>query len=420
MRILPATIDHADGFREAFLHAEPFRHVVIDGFFENNFAERLLDEFPRFDKRLAAAESGQIGGKAVNTQIAGIGPGYEDLYGFLSSRPFLDFMTRLSGLPDLVLDPAMYGGGTHENLHGQELDPHVDFNFDQTRKLHRRLNLIVYLNKDWRTEWGGALEIHSNPRRPQENRIRSFDPLFNRAVLFETNEYSWHGFPRIDLPEDRRNISRKSISIYLYTKERPALEIAPKHTTFYVQRPLPERFVPGYSLTAADVPELQGLLVRRDEWIECYQRDELNYSRKTEELGGYIGILKESIRTPLTGYALQKGLASGFHADLWVESRFEVRIEPLTPIVELILKGFRPDGSPPGIVRILINGEEAGKGEVGSGPFEIAVRLSPERKEPLDLGILCDAPANGGADERDLAFVLIELRARHSFTINRA
>ena len=413
MRIQPATIDHADEFREAFLHAEPFRHVVIDGFFENNSAEQLLDEFPSFDKRLATAEGGQIGRKAVNTQIAGIGPAYEDLYGFLSSRPFLDFMTRLSGVPGLVLDPAMYGGGTHENLHGQELDPHVDFNFDQTEKLHRRLNLIVYLNKDWRTEWGGALEIHSNPRRPHENRIRSFDPLFNRAVLFETNEYSWHGFPRIDLPEDKRHISRKSISIYLYTKERPAPEIAPKHATFYVQRPLPERFVPGYSLTAADVPELRALLVRRDAWIERYQRDELNCSRQTEELGSYIRILKESVRIPLTGYALQKGLASGFHADLWVESRFEVRIEPLTPIVELILRGFRPAGSPPGIVRILINGEEASKDRVGAGPFEIAARLRPERREPFDLGILCDTPANCGADERDLAFVLIELRARH-------
>lgn len=420
MRIPPATIDHADEFREAFLHAEPFRHVVIDGFFENNFVERLLDEFPTFDKRLAAAENGQIGGKAVNTQIARIGPAYEDLYGFLSSAPFLDFMSRLSGLPGLLLDPAMYGGGTHENLHGQELDPHVDFNFDQTEKLHRRLNLIVYLNKDWRTQWGGALEIHSNPRRPDENRICSFDPLFNRAVLFETNEYSWHGFPRIDLPEDKRHISRKSISIYLYTKERPAAEIAPKHATFYVQRPLPERFVPGYSLTAADVLESRALLVRRDDWIERYQRAELNYSREAEELRNYIRILKENIRIPLTGYALQKGAASGFHPDLWVESRFEARIEPLTPVVELIIKGFRPAGSPPGIARIVINGEEAGKGAVGAGPFEIGVRLHPERKEAFDLAILCDTPANGGSDERDLAFVLIELRARHSLTINRA
>ena len=214
LRISPPTSQRADEFRETFLHAQPFRYVVIDDFFENGFAERLRDEFPRFDRRLAVAETGETRGKAVNTRIAAISPAYEELYGFISSRPFLEFVSRLSGLPDLILDAQMYGGGTHENLHGQDLDPHVDLNFDQTRLLHRRLNLIVYLNKDWRLEWGGGLEIHSNPRRPDENAIRTVNPIFNRAVLFETNEYSWHGFPQIDLPEDKRHLSRKSISIY--------------------------------------------------------------------------------------------------------------------------------------------------------------------------------------------------------------
>lgn len=93
----------------------------------------------------------------------------------------------------------MYGGGIHDNLHGQELDPHVDFNYDEAIQLHRRLNLIVYLNKEWSSEWGGALEIHSNPRKPFENRVWSYDPLFNRCVMFETNGRSWHGFPQIDL-----------------------------------------------------------------------------------------------------------------------------------------------------------------------------------------------------------------------------
>jgi hypothetical protein len=320
LRIPPATSQRADEFRDTFLHAQPFRYVVIDDFFENDFAERLLDEFPSFDRRLAIAESGYTGGKAVNTQIASISPAYEELYGFISSKPFLEFVSRLSGLPDLILDPAMYGGGTHENLHGQELDPHVDFNFDQAEQLHRRLNLIVYLNKDWRQEWGGGLEIHSDPRRPGENEIRTFNPIFNRAVLFETNEYSWHGFPKIDLPEDKRHLSRKSISIYLYTKDRPAGEIAPKHATFYVQRPLPARFVPGHELSQEDVLELRALLIRRDQWIELYQRMELENSRKMEELHGYVRNLEKRIRVPLTGYVLQEGISSGLYAVCVVKS----------------------------------------------------------------------------------------------------
>ena len=88
--------------------------------------------------------------------------------------------------------------------------------------------------------WGGALEIHSDPRQPFENRVWSYDPLFNRWVMFETNERSWHGFPQIDLPPDRRHLSRRSISIYLYTKDRPAEEIPPIDPTFYVQRFRPQ------------------------------------------------------------------------------------------------------------------------------------------------------------------------------------
>ncbi len=300
-QISPAAWDDADRIRERFLHAKPFRHVAIEDFFDADFAQRLLDEFPSFDKHLAIAESGQAGGKAVNTKIATIGPAYQELYALLSSAPFLDYVSRLSGVEDLILDPAMYGGGTHENLHGQELDPHVDFNYDQTNRLHRRLNLIVYLNQGWRSEWGGGIEVHSNPRHPDENQIQTWAPIFNRAIMFETNEYSWHGFPKIELPEDRRTLSRKSISIYLYTKDRPANEIAPTHATFYVQRPLPARFAPGYKLGADDISELRRLLARRDRWIEFYQKMELDNSRNTAGLHGYIAHHREERQGPADG-----------------------------------------------------------------------------------------------------------------------
>jgi len=413
-RIQPATGARADELRRTFLHARPFRHVVIDDFFENDYAERLLDEFPSFDQRLAISESGHIGGKAVNTKIAAISPAYEDLYGFISSKPFLEYVSRLSGLPDLILDPAMFGGGTHENLHGQELDPHVDFNLDQAEQLHRRLNLIVYLNKGWCPEWGGGLEIHSNPRRPEENQIQTYNPIFNRAVLFETNEYSWHGFPKIELPEDKRHLSRKSISIYLYTKDRPAEEIAPRHGTFYVQRPLPQGLAPGHVLSAEDILELRRLLIRRDHWIESYQRKELDDSRRTEALISHIRSLEKCARLPLTGNVLQEGPAPGLHADLWASRSVKARIAPLKPVTELKLRGTRPEGSAAGVVRILVNGAQKGSGEVGAGPFSILARLQRKQREPFDIEVLCDSPAAKPAEDlRDLAFLMIELGALH-------
>src|ERR1700753_715805 len=120
-QISPVAYEEADQIRERFVNAKPFRHVVIEDFFDPAFAEKLLEEFPTFDKRLAKAESGEVGGKAGNTKIATIRPAYEALYSLLSSTPFLDYVSRLSGIEDLVPDPAMYGGGTHENLHGQDL-----------------------------------------------------------------------------------------------------------------------------------------------------------------------------------------------------------------------------------------------------------------------------------------------------------
>jgi len=201
-------------YRTCFTNGAPFKHAVIDGFLEKEFAKALLHEFPKFDEKLALNELGKVGGKAVNTNISQISPSY------------------------------------------------------------RRLNLLIYLNKDWKMEWGGAIELHSNPRDIASNQIKSFNVLFNRAVIFETNEYSWHGFPKIDLPVEERHRSRKSISVYLYTKERPKNELAPSHSTFYVQRPLPLRFRPGYQLTPSDIMELQTLLEKRDSWIKQYQKQE--------------------------------------------------------------------------------------------------------------------------------------------------
>src|ERR1700683_1584681 len=103
-------------YRDSFVHASPFKHTVIENFFEPNFAERLLADFPVFDPALAANEIyGGAWGKAVNTRIRQISPAYEELYELIDSAEFLDFMSQVSGIPGLLPDPTHYGGGTHEN-----------------------------------------------------------------------------------------------------------------------------------------------------------------------------------------------------------------------------------------------------------------------------------------------------------------
>ncbi|HET9218887.1 MAG TPA: 2OG-Fe(II) oxygenase [Terriglobia bacterium] len=259
-------------YRECFSRALPFHHVVIDDFLQKDEAEALLRDFPAFATQNALDDLGRVGGKAVIENIADISPFYARFAQWIQSPAFTDAISEITGISALLPDKTMFGGGTHENLNGQELDPHVDFNFDDRTGLHRRLNLLIYLNKEWDEAWGGSIELHSDPRHPDRNEIQSIVPLFNRAVIFETSEYSWHGFPAIHLPQDKLHLSRKSFSIYLYTKERPIEDVVAPHTTFYVQRPLPAHIQAGSPLSAEDFELIRGLISKRDSLIEFYQR----------------------------------------------------------------------------------------------------------------------------------------------------
>jgi Rps23 Pro-64 3,4-dihydroxylase Tpa1-like proline 4-hydroxylase len=255
-----------------FADARPFRHVVIDDFFDHETARALLREFPSFDPKFARNEAGEIGNKAVVEKIRALGPAYAALDDLIQTQAFLAMIGRITGIEKLCYDPWYYGGGTHDNRNGQELDPHIDFNRHPVDRSHRRLNLIVYLNPEWDDAWGGSLEIHRDPRAP-DNQVTLITPLFNRCVIFETNEISWHGFSRIALPPDKQHLSRRSIALYFYTAERPAEELADSHSTIYVDRPLPERFAAGHVLDRGDVEQLELLLNRRDQHNQRLYRE---------------------------------------------------------------------------------------------------------------------------------------------------
>jgi len=262
-----------------FHSADPFRHVVIDDFFTPDFCRQLISEFPAFDAEHARNEMGHVGGKAVFQNLAQLGSSYARLDQMLRGREFLTFVGRITGIPDLLYDPAYICGGTHDNVHGQELDPHVDFNYHPKTQRHRRLNLIVFLNPEWHEEWGGALQLHVNPwLPPDEDRVKTILPLANRSVIFETTERSWHGFKRIRLPPEKRNLSRRSIAVYYYSKERPVEETAPSHSTVYVPRGLPENFRAGHMLREEDVDAVRALLTRRDMQIRYLYEREIEFS----------------------------------------------------------------------------------------------------------------------------------------------
>lgn len=279
-------IDQSSELNNRFLGARPFRHIAIDGFLDEKFARSLLENFPAFDEKLAINEDGQVGGKAVHEKLSTLGPVWRKLDALVAGSEFRKLISNITGVAGLKFDPNYFGGGTHENLHGQSLNPHVDFNFHPLTRQHRRLNLILYLSPHWDQSWGGSIELHKDPYLPpSEDEIVTITPAFNRCVIFETNEYSWHGFKRINLPEDKRNLSRKSFALYYYTDERPAEEVGAEHSTIYVEEHLPEHYEAGMTFGEEELQHVKNLLTSRDQHLKRLYKDiqrlnmDLNYLR---------------------------------------------------------------------------------------------------------------------------------------------
>jgi len=215
-----------------YAQATPFAHVRLDGVFEPAVLDRILDEFPgaraiewidfksENDKKLASRDEKQLG------------PLTRSFIHALNSAPFISFLEALTGIEGLIPDPHLEGGGLHQILPGGFLKIHADFNRYERLKLDRRLNVLIYLNKDWEDAWGGHLELWS---KDMKTCVEKIAPVFNRMVVFSTTDTAFHGHPEpLKCPEGR---SRKSIAMYYYTNGRPGSETAPAHSTLYMLRP---------------------------------------------------------------------------------------------------------------------------------------------------------------------------------------
>jgi hypothetical protein len=227
-----ALLEVARARASAYRSAAPFAHAVIDDFFPPEVLERVLEEFPsprtegweRYDdplqKKLGSRDEERLG---ASTRL---------LMHELNSAPFIQFLETLTGIEALVPDPWLEGGGLHQIERGGMLKVHVDFNKHTLSKLDRRINVLVYLNKEWDERWGGHLELWDREMTRAAQRIA---PIFNRMVVFDTTDFANHGHPDpLACPEDRQ---RRSLALYYYSNGRPAHEVAASHTTVFKRRP---------------------------------------------------------------------------------------------------------------------------------------------------------------------------------------
>jgi Rps23 Pro-64 3,4-dihydroxylase Tpa1-like proline 4-hydroxylase len=145
-----------------------------------------------------------------------------------NSGPFVRFLETLTGIPHLLPDPHLFGGGVHVVKRGGVLQVHSDFNWAGHLEAHRRVNMFIYLNPDWQESWGGALELWDAGCR---EKICEYAPMFNRLIVFSSRSDTVHGHPHpLQCPE---GTFRKSIAMYYYTTQRPEQEVREPHNTLY-------------------------------------------------------------------------------------------------------------------------------------------------------------------------------------------
>ena len=205
-----------------FRSAEPFPHVVLDNFLEPEFVWRLYEEFPSVEA-MPKSRDYMFGNKHELSSVEANGPASAAFYERIMSAEFRLFLTKIVGA-DVFVDPAFFGGGFHQGGDGSYLDTHVDFN---VHPLHgnwlRTLNILLYLNPEWKAEYGGELLIRSRP----EGEPTAIAPLFNRALIMLTDRHTYHGYEKMSLPP---GITRKSIATYAYQLIADD-EMIERHTT---------------------------------------------------------------------------------------------------------------------------------------------------------------------------------------------
>lgn len=208
---------------------KPYHYIGIDNFLPLEVAEKVYEEALATDQKPPEHSSAQEHLKAsYNPDIL---PEYTRLvFNALNSQSFIRFLEEMTGINGLITDPYFKGGGIHRTSNGGYLGIHADFNHHKQMNLERRLNVLIYLNPDWKPEYGGSFEVWTDDMK---EKVASFPPIMNRMCCFSTSSTSMHGNPEpINHPEGQPRIS---IALYYYTATWTDSHIA--HSTLFRPRP---------------------------------------------------------------------------------------------------------------------------------------------------------------------------------------
>ena len=225
---------------EQYANASPFPHIYFDDFLPAHVADAALRDFPEPRQAKWSEFDNPNEKKLAFDVVEKLPVGVRDVLYFMNSRPMLQFLETLTGIRGVISDPYYVGGGLHQIKPGGKLAVHADFNHHAQLNLERRINVLIYLNKDWQEDYGGHFELWNKEMTAAEQKIL---PVFNRCAIFSTTSVSYHGHPNpLTCPPDR---TRKSMATYYYSNGRPEEEARESHATLFVQRPGEVQHKPG-------------------------------------------------------------------------------------------------------------------------------------------------------------------------------
>lgn len=209
----------------------PCPHILLKDFIDEHTAAVMARQFPPPTSDAWTQYKHANENKLGMTKRELFPPAIGRVVDELNSPEFVSWVSELTGIPHLMSDPMLEGGGLHQSGRGGYLNVHTDFSMHHFHaNWHRRVNLILYLNPGWKKEWGGDLELW------EKGMIRcgaKYPPLLNHALIFTTDERSLHGFPDpLTCPEGE---SRKSLALYYYTIDQGHKTTV--HSTDYFARP---------------------------------------------------------------------------------------------------------------------------------------------------------------------------------------
>ena len=193
---------------------EPFEYYVMDDFISEEIALKLSEQFPDHNSEKWYSYDNPLERKKAIQSWGSFSPETYQFFLALCSESFVSQLRVLTGCKDLIPDIGLHGAGWHMSKTGDHLNVHQDYSIHPLANMQRKYNIIIYLTPDWKEEWGGNLEFwsHDHEKNKAKEKAVSVGCKFRRAVLFDTTQNSWHGFPDdITCPE---GVYRKSIAMY--------------------------------------------------------------------------------------------------------------------------------------------------------------------------------------------------------------